>query len=67
MSSVSVNINANKNIVGDVAAACGRELVIYGGKAESYTKLRCPVDSGNLRNSITHQYVPYSSDRKSVF
>ena len=27
---------------------------IIGGKAESYAKMLCPVDTGNLRNSITH-------------
>ena len=30
-------------------------LEIIGGKAESYAKKLCPVDTGNLRNSITHQ------------
>ena len=29
-------------------------LEIIGGKAESYAKKLCPVDTGNLRNSITH-------------
>ena len=32
-----------------------RALEIIGGKAESYAKKLCPVDTGNLRNSITHQ------------
>lgn len=27
---------------------------IIGGMAESYAKELCPVDTGNLRNSITH-------------
>ena len=27
---------------------------IIGGMAESYAKQVCPVDTGNLRNSITH-------------
>ena len=30
-------------------------LEICGGMAESYAKQLCPVDTGNLRNSITHQ------------
>ena len=30
-------------------------LEIIGGKAESYAKKLCPVDTGRLRNSITHQ------------
>ena len=32
-----------------------RALEIIGGKAESYAKQLCPVDTGNLRNSITHR------------
>ena len=34
--------------------AKARALEIIGGKAETYAKKRCPVDTGNLRNSITH-------------
>lgn len=30
-------------------------LEIIGGKAETYAKKICPVDTGRLRNSITHQ------------
>ena len=30
-------------------------LEIIGGKAETYAKRLCPVDTGRLRNSITHQ------------
>lgn len=29
-------------------------LEICGGKAESYAKQKCPVDTGTLRNSISH-------------
>ena len=36
-------------------AARNRALEIIGGKAESYAKKLCPVDTGRLRNSITHQ------------
>lgn len=35
--------------------ACARALEIVGGKAESYAKGLVPVDTGTLRNSITHQ------------
>lgn len=35
--------------------ARGIALEIIGGKAEGYAKKLCPVDTGNLRNSITHQ------------
>ena len=38
----------------EVNQAIQRALEICGGKAESYAKKLCPVDTGNLRNSITH-------------
>jgi len=34
-----------------------RALEIIGGKAESYAKKLCPVKTGRLRNSITHQHA----------
>ena len=34
--------------------ACERGLWRCGEKAEEYAKDLCPVDTGNLRNSITH-------------
>ena len=34
--------------------AKARALEIIGGKIESYAKGLCPVDTGALRNSITH-------------
>lgn len=34
-----------------------RALEIIGMKAEKYAKALCPVDTGNLRNSIAHQTV----------
>ena len=39
----------------DVTKAIHRALEICGGKAETYAKKLCPVDTGNLRNNITHQ------------
>lgn len=44
-----------KQVTDAVDAAVSRALEICGGKAESYAKMLCPVDTGNLRNSITHQ------------
>lgn len=35
-----------------------RALEKCGLTAEGYAKLLCPVDTGNLRNSITHQLQP---------
>lgn len=37
-------------------------LEIIGGKAETYAKQLCPVDTGNLRNSITHQRMGESTE-----
>lgn len=42
-------------VLAAVNAANSRALEIMGGKAESYAKQLCPVDTGRLRNSITHQ------------
>ncbi len=36
------------------AAQLAKAAEIIGGMAESYAKQLCPVDTGNLRNSITH-------------
>ena len=43
-----------KEVLDAVQQATDRGLEICGGKAESYAKRRCPVDTGRLRNSITH-------------
>ena len=32
-----------------------RALEAVGMQAENYAKMLCPVDTGNLRNSITHE------------
>lgn len=38
----------------ELEAACQRALEKCGMVAEGYAKKLCPVDTGNLRNSITH-------------
>lgn len=43
-----------KEVLDAVQKATDRGLEICGGKAETYAKRRCPVDTGRLRNSITH-------------
>ena len=43
-------------------AAKARALEMIGGKAESYAKKLCPVDTGRLRNSITHQQYDESTE-----
>lgn len=44
-----------RTVESDVTKAIHRALEICGGKAETYAKKLCPVDTENLRNSITHQ------------
>lgn len=52
----ALSVTSHRHIVeSDVTKAIYRALEICGGKAETYAKKLCPVDTGNLRNSITHQ------------
>ena len=44
----------SKQVIQDLGTAVERALEIIGGKAETYAKQNCPVDTGLLRNSITH-------------
>ena len=48
-------ISHAKEALSEEQAARNKALEIIGGKAESYAKKLCPVDTGRLRNSITHQ------------
>ena len=43
-----------KQVLSATDAAIARAAEIIGGMAESYAKGLAPVDTGNLRNSITH-------------
>lgn len=52
---MSVEIQDNsKEISAEIKAALLRGLEKCGLVAEGYAKKLCPVDTGNLRNSITH-------------
>ena len=42
-------------VIAATEGAIKRALEIIGGKAETYAKANCPVDTGRLRGSITHQ------------
>lgn len=42
--------------------AKARILEKLGGKAETYAKRQCPVDTGNLRNSITHKQLDENTE-----
>lgn len=57
MSSVKVTDNTDEALDA-LQSAVERGLEIIGGKAETYAKDLCVVDTGNLRNSITHQTDP---------
>lgn len=53
---MSIEIHDNsKEISAAIKAALLRGLEKCGLVAEGYAKKLCPVDTGNLRNSITHQ------------
>lgn len=55
---MNIEITDNSGLVRDeFQAAVLRALEKCGLTAEGYAKLLCPVDTGNLRNSITHQAV----------
>ena len=54
-----VEITDNSGLVREeLQAAVLRALEVCGLTAEGYAKLLCPVYTGNLRNSITHQVQP---------
>lgn len=53
---MQIDITDNSGLVKEeMLAASVRALEKCGLAAEGYAKLLCPVDIGNLRNSITHQ------------
>ena len=52
---MSVEIQDNsKEVSAEIKAALLRGLEKIGLEVEGYAKKLCPVDTGNLRNSITH-------------
>ena len=50
-------ISHKQEVLSAEQKARNKALEIIGGKAESYAKKLCPVDTGRLRNSITHQQM----------
>lgn len=60
---MSVTFISNRKEVLDAIEQKKRmALEIIGGKAESYAKQLCPVDTGRLRNSITHQQLDENTE-----
>ena len=48
--------NSNIDLVKEeLDNAIARALEAIGMQAENYAKMECPVDTGRLRNSITHE------------
>lgn len=59
----SVTVISNRAaVMAAVTGAKRRALEICGGKVESYAKQSCPVKTGRLRNSITHQLMDDSTE-----
>lgn len=56
MAKITMNVTADNTAKtqSEVRAAMKRALWRIGAQAEGYAKDLCPVDTGNLRNSITH-------------
>lgn len=53
--SVTVIEDNTREIITKFEAATDAALEAIGQQAENYAKRLCPVDTGNLRNSITHR------------
>lgn len=52
--SLEIKTDNTDLVVNGINAAVLRALERIGQAAEGYAKDLCPVDTGNLRNSITH-------------
>lgn len=55
MAGFNFQITSNRDLVEQATTEqIARALEAIGLQAEGYAKMKCPVDTGNLRNSITH-------------
>lgn len=52
---VTVKQDNTKQVVDDIGSAIEVALEKIGLLAEGYAQKKCPVDTGNLRGSITHE------------
>ncbi len=59
---MEVTVDNTAAVKGGLKSAFARALERIGLQAEGYAKDLCPVDTGNLRNSITH-----TSDSKAAY
>lgn len=55
-------ISHAKEALQGAAKAKAAAMEVIGGKAESYAKKACPVDTGRLRNSITHAQMDENTE-----
>lgn len=51
----TITVNNIDEVKKELQGAVNTALEAIGLQAESYAKLLCPVDTGRLRNSITHE------------
>lgn len=55
MAEVEIEFKTNlKDVISELETKAARALEAIGMQGENYAKRLCPVDTGNLRNSITH-------------
>lgn len=52
---ITVNQDNTKQAAAGIVSAIGAALEKIGLLAEGYAQMKCPVDTGNLRASITHE------------
>lgn len=52
---ITVNQDNTDQAIQGIASAVGVALEKIGLLAEGYAQMKCPVDTGNLRGSITHE------------
>ena len=64
MAKITMEVTADNTaaVKGGLQSAFAKALERIGLQAEGYAKDLCPVDTGNLRNSITH-----TSDGKAAY
>lgn len=55
---VTVNEDNTEECARGIVRAIDRALEEIGLAGEGFAKAKCPVDTGNLRNSITHVTAP---------
>lgn len=63
-SNVTVNQDNTEQVAQGIKSSIGTALEKIGLLAEGYAQMKCPVDTGNLRASITHEV---DSSEKAVY